>query len=249
MQAARLRIIFLVALIVALGLPGSHAKAAENVIHTFYAGGISVGFNVLDVSDLNDKLQESDVSDLLPITPVIGLYGYGLIRERALLGGTAYVYQQRGGGDDINATMYGWYGLVNAGYVAWESRSILLVPVLGVGWSSHYLQFTGDMEKLNVFDAEDRQGKRDLLVSQGAMLTKIGFDFYYLLPFHHRYFDFGAFPLGAHIGYLLPPLTSDWYDEKGDRYLKGGPDMDMNSFYLAISFGFGGGSLHTKAAP
>lgn len=225
------------------------AFAEENIIRTFYSCSLIAGFNVFDLNDLNDNLDKSGVEDFLPITPAVGLEAFGLVKERVLVGGNALFYQQNKIGNQVDASLYGWYGTVNAGYVALESKYYLLAPLVGIGWISNYLKITGDIEKIGFLSSEYKKGKNDLLLSQGGVVIKVGLDFYGLVPTHHRYFGFGAIPFGIHLGYMFLPIISEWYDEKTDLYLKDGPVIELQSVYLLFSVGFGAGSLHVKNVP
>jgi len=243
---------FSLMLIFLLGLSAS-AFAADEAIDFGGYGGFSLGLQYLNVSDLNEMIDDAGFTELSPWRPYIGIHGHGIIFERLLVGLRGGAMRSTGSGDGVDMSFHSGWGQLEFGYLLMNNRYGLFAPLIGIGGFGFTLDFDGPVHAMGLGEepVEDpRTGEvtnrgevlDDLKMSRGGAHSFIGLTYQYPFRFAGDEHGFAMFVTGATMGATLQMIDSRWMDEDGDA-ISGGPDLAFHSFYLVVEIAFGGGAI------
>ena len=216
---------FLAALLT-LAVPAGGDEPALRGTGALMLGGTSLGLN-----GLNASLTRTGRPALPSSFATLGGDGHLLV-GRLLLGGEGHSLIGRAvGAGNARASLRGFCGFFDLGYVVHAARALVVYPLFGVGAGAVTLSLDG--RAAPSFDASLAvRGERLRLQKSGFLLNfALGADRHFP-PFG------GRLLVGVRLGYILAPVRSDW--ELGGREIEGGPDADWTGPYLRVSIGWGG---------
>ena len=219
-------------------------------------GGVSLGVQYLDLSDLNDFLDPVGFDEVSSLRPTIGLSGHAMIFDRILLGGRGSVMRVTAEADDIDMAFTSGWGQVEAGYVMYQGTYGMVAPMIGLGGYGHSLHFEGDVWRMGYGDKPSETDNPriaeglDLEVldsfdmHKGGVHGFLGLTYLFPVRFPQDTPGFGVFVPSLTVGGTVDLLNDNWRDDDGD-HVKGGPDIPFNTFYCVLEIGFGGGTTNS----
>lgn len=199
------------------------------------SGFFALGGNAVDLSPLNNRLQQAGYPTFPSELFAVGGGGYGVVSGRLLIGGEGYglVAPSRGyQGRDVS--LGGGYGLFTLGYRFRAADGLRVYPQVGIGGGGLSLDI-GSTEE-GQFDDVLADPNRGATLEKGSMLVSLGAGLEY--RFRPSASD-GGFLVGLRVGYLLSPYDTDWTLD--EQRLSGGPDVALGGPFVRLIIGGGGG--------
>lgn len=200
-------------------------------------GFFQAGYIDLDLGDLNTSLAAAGLPELDGAVLTLGGAGYG-VRGRFLIGGEGHALL---GGDEttpdgsLDVSLGGGYGLFRVGYLALEHDHLDIYPTVGIGGGSLSVRIRE--RSVPTFDDVLADPRRSATLSTGMFLLDFGLGLNYRFVVRDDAEDeFGGILVGVQGGYTLAPGDTSWnLDELNS--VAGGPDTQIEGFYLRISIG------------
>lgn len=197
------------------------------------SGFFAIGGSVLDIRDLNRRLEVSGFPTFDRTVLTIGGGGYGVTGGNLMLGGEGY---GQIAGDEVHegrtVSLHGGYGLFNVGYMLEPTRRTRAYPMLGIGGGGIELRI-GPRPAETSFDDVLENPDRSSNLSRASFLFSVGGGFEYR-PSMRRH----GVILGIRGGYLFDHSTESW--ELDDYGVSSGPDASQAGPYLRFTIGAGG---------
>jgi hypothetical protein len=188
-----------------------------------------------DLSRLNHALGVGGVDPLIGMVDDWNFELAVVIPKSATFALAGDFWGERAGGS-LRTDLSGWDILLRYGVATLRSNLFQLFPSLGIGYASHSLQMTGDLNRLNL----DRLRKRETAdLQQQGMLLEAGL----------RLDLLSAWPSNTHgaflavqsltVGWQGVPVSSDWLLGTGRVSL---PHDLTNALFVRFNLGFGAGA-------
>jgi hypothetical protein len=123
-------------------VPLAAAAAGEEGYSASGGGGFLIGFQWLDLGDLNDELKANGYNSFDRSVVTYGGTGYGIIGERLMLGGEGHGFSQESSTSTYLERLDGGYGMFDVGYIVFSRWGLALFPTVGLGWGGVSLRIT-----------------------------------------------------------------------------------------------------------
>ncbi|MQA91757.1 MAG: hypothetical protein GEU90_16305 [Gemmatimonas sp.] len=199
-------------------------------------GAFEAGFMLLDLDDLNSALGSAGYSSLDdtfltlggPLSGTrskmfLGIEGHGLLTEEE---STADGSRQ--------VSLDGGYGLFRLGYLAYSDSGFDVIPAIGVGGGSVRLKIAELVAPSFDDILEDPGRSSTLRMDMFLVDASVGIDYRFVTSRERR--RAGGFLAGLRGGYVFAPWSTSW-DLEGIASVGGGPDANIQGFYLRASVG------------
>lgn len=207
---------------------------SKDVVEDEGDGYFAIGTYLIDLTPLNDRLDNAGYPTFASEMISIGGGGYGVV-NRILLGGEGHgLITADQGFNGRNVTVGGGYGLFTLGYLFRPHSSVRVFPQLGFGGGGLQLEI-GSQGSADQFDDILDDPTRSATIGKTSMLVSIGAGLEYEFSGPD---EESGLRLGLRAGYLLSPLNSDW--QLDEMTLSGGPDATMQGPFLRLTIGGGG---------
>ena len=226
-----------VALIVLAFISPTLLYSNEGAVKGGGGGGFMFGLNRFDLTKLSTKLEAKGFEALEKNSFSFGGGGYGIIREKILLGGEGHGSQQNIFSDTLKASIGAGYGFFDVGYVVFSKSSFKLFPMIGLGGGSINLNIT-ERGVTPTFDEILENPGREVNISTGGILLQLGVGMDYFLKLGEDEEGEGGLLFGIRAGYTYAPTKADWKME--DMDILGGPDAGVTGPYVHLVVGGGG---------
>ncbi|MBM4176006.1 MAG: hypothetical protein FJ213_07515 [Ignavibacteria bacterium] len=215
------------------------AFSQEETISKDDAGGrgfFMLGWSMMNLDELNTKLENRGYSKLSDNFISFGGIGYGMIGS-ILLGGHGNALS----GKEIVSGVYktsmsAAYGFFDLGYLLYSDGAINVYPLIGIGGGSMSLKIFEN--KILSFDEILDNPKRSVELSTGGFLINaaLGADYLFQLGEDER--GKGGIAVGIRAGYIFAPLKGDW--KMNEIEITGSPNLGITGPYIQFMIGGGG---------
>ena len=227
----------IVALIALASITPTSVYGDEETIESGGSGGFMFGLNWLNLTELSTKLEAKGFEPLKGNLFSTGGGGYGIIREKILLGGEGHGFQQDVFSDSLKASVGAGYGVFNIGYVVFSEKGFRLFPMIGLGGGSVNLKIVERGVTPTFDEILDNPGRETNISTSGILLQfAVGMDYFLKLGEDEK--GGGGLLFGVRVGYIYTPMKADWKME--DMDVLGGPDVRVTGPYVHFIIGGGG---------
>jgi len=227
----------------------SAQQSAENGEPTVGKGFFMVGWQQLDVDDLNDRLNGNGFPSFSPNMLTIGGGGWATFGSGLVIGGEGHglIGGKETTSDAIlRSQLAGGYGMLNVGYRAYAGERMDVTPLVGfgVGALSMEVRKRGSL----TFDDALADPLTGTSLSAGGFLFDVSAVAAVRVTGHADDGEgsAGGVSLGMRTGYAYSPADWDW--KHGDVDVPGGPGMGVRGFYVRLMIGGTGSGLVSSAA-
>lgn len=225
---------------------GCHAlsaqQSAENEEPTIGKGFIMVGWQQLDVDDLNDRMNQNGFPSFSPNLRSLGGGGWATLGNGLVVGGEGHGLtgaKETTSDATFRSQLTGGYGMLNVGYRAYVGERMDVTPLVGAGVGAVSMEVR-ERGSLTFDDA-----LADPL--NGTSLSARGFLFDVSTVATVRVTgqandgqgSAAGVSLGMRTGYAYSP--ADWNWKHGGVDVPGGPGMGVRGFYVRLMIGGTGG--------
>jgi hypothetical protein len=200
-------------------------------------GYMMIGGSLLDIDNLNTVLTEHGYWE--PSNRSITMGGGGhVILNKILIGGEGHsIIGDVVTSGDTKTSLFGGYGLLNIGYIAYATKRMHIYPLIGFGAGG--LTFTvldkhGSPSFADLMDEPDRS----VTLTTGSLLVSLSLGLDYLVAFEENQTGAGGFIFGFRAGYNISVSHSDW--KLDDVTVTDGPEIGFTGPYVRLCFGGGG---------
>lgn len=217
----------------------SNAVAQEQPKGSNEVGGggyFMFGWNLLDIEELNSKLENKGYSALSDNFISFGGGGHGII-NKLIIGGEGHglIGQEVTSGNYKSSLSVG-YGFFNLGYIIISAGNLKVYPLLGLGGGGMSLRI---IEKTPLsFDELLDNPKRMAELSTGGFLLNLSLGTDYLLNLESDAEGGGGLLVGLRFGYTFTPLKGDWKMDEVD--ISDAPQLGITGPYIRLIIGGGG---------
>ena len=193
-------------------------------------------------SDMNKLLDKKGFSTASPFGIQWGGVGFGIIKN-IIVGGEGYVFfvLPQPEAKDLKVSFGGALGTFNLGYVAYNTKSFILYPFIGIGAGSNSITVQERTGETIQFDEELLEGKKlkESRVSRGIFALSLGLGGDLLTLGKRTDEGFAGLILGFRLGYIFEPFGSKW--KIGNSEEKGIPSsFSLSRIFFNITIGGGG---------
>ena len=213
-------------------------ESAPEVKETGAMGYSIFGNSMIDIDNLNARLESNGYTKLSESYFCVGGGGHSIINKRWIIGGEAYSLL----GEDITSagfkgSTYTFQGFANIGYIILAKKGISVYPLLGLGGGAMTLTLS---EKAAAYSFDDvlTDPRRGTTLTAGGFLINLALGMDYYLKLGENAEGNGGFLFGVRAGYILAPSKSGW--AMFDNELSGAPEISMTGPFVRIIFGGGG---------
>ena len=203
------------------------------------------GSSIIDIKDLNAKLESKGFSSMSDNFFSVGGGGHAIINNKVIIGGEGHTLL----GDEVTSGNYQHsiimgYGFFNLGYIGYSTKYLRVYPLLGLGFGGMNLKIAEKVTSLSFDDVLDNPERRVELSTGGFLLNlAIGID--YLIKMEEEEEGRAGFVLGVRAGYTLSPFKSGCHMDEIE--ISGAPEMGMTGPYIRVMIGGGGiGTVMTR---
>ena len=197
-----------------------------------------LGSSMMDIGNLNAKLESNGYTRLSENYFCVGGGGHSIINKRWIIGGEAYsLLGEDVTSTDFRASTYIFQGFTDIGYIVLAKKGFSVYPLMGLGGGLMTLTFS-EKDASYSFDDVLNDPRRGTTLTAGGFLINLalGADYYFKLGENEE--GNGGFLLGVRAGYILAPFKSGW--GMFDNELSGAPEISMTGAFFRIILGGGG---------
>jgi hypothetical protein len=238
-QTRKTAVVFSV--IVAVLLSAAVSQGQEEAAEMKEEGGMGYsifGNSMIDVENLNAKLESNGYTKLSESYFCVGGGGHSIINKRWIIGGEAYSLL----GDDVTGANFKastiiFQGFASVGYIVFAKKGFSVYPLIGLGGGSMTLTFS-EKEATYSFDDVLIDPRRGTTLTAGGFLINLALGVDYYLKMGENKEGHGGFLFGVRAGYTLAPSKAGW--GMFDNELTGAPEISMTGPFVRIIFGGGG---------
>lgn len=197
-----------------------------------------------DISSLNSEMLVRGYPEISNSGISIGGGGHAVV-DRVIIGGEGSgILTKKSGNSNFSVDYSYGYGCFDLGYVVYNSKSIFVYPMLGIGGGGMTLSI---FEKtLPSFGDVLDNPKRGVVITTGGLLLNFSLGLDYLLKVEDSYESrnvekrgVGGFVVGIRTGYILSVVKSDW-SLPNEVVLSNSPQVGLDGFYIKVLIGFSG---------
>jgi hypothetical protein len=210
--------------------------SADDDTHTFGQGFFMIGWQQLDVDELNTRLEANGFPSLSENLLSLGGGGWA-VKNDFLIGGEGHGLigrEETTSDGEFMTRLSGGYGQLDLGYRVFASERLGVSPILGIGAGA------AAVDLVEVVD--DASRTFDDVLSDPLTRTRLTaagflFDLSVMLDVRiARNDDEGGFAFGTRVGYAYSPDGWDWQFNDGVE-ATGGPDVGIRGFYVRVMVG------------
>ncbi|MGB9772167.1 MAG: hypothetical protein ACPLX7_09395 [Candidatus Kapaibacteriota bacterium] len=197
------------------------------------------GIQILNISNLNSKLQDKNYPKLSSSFTSFGGGGHAFIANFVVGGEGHGLFGKDVTNDKYTLNMSAGYGIFDLGYVIISKAGFNLYPIVGIGGSGLSLKITE--RTIPTFDEILDNPKGHLELSSGSLLLHFAVGLDYIVSFGSDGDSRGGVLLGLRAGFTYTPVAGDW--EMGDVKIAGGPETGVTGAYIRLLVGGGGAAF------
>jgi hypothetical protein len=204
------------------------------------SGGFLLGVALIDLSSLNDRLEQNGYTRLSGPFTFMGGEGHGVMDSGFVVGvrGAAIFGPDGDGPGGMSTSMGGGFGMLDLGFALVRTRPALLTLTAGIGGYGMSLDIQDDQSAR--FDDVLADPRRGTSLGRGGLLVGLTLGFDGRVPVGEaEEGQQGFFTLGGRLGALYGPAFGDW-DLPGGGNASSGPGFGLTGGFAALVIGFGG---------
>lgn len=195
------------------------------------------GRSIIDIKDLNAKLESKGYSKISDNFFSVGGGGHSIINNRFIIGGEGHsLLGEKVTSGNYTNSIYIIYGFFNLGYIVYSIKDFRVYPLLGLGVGGMNLKITEKLTSLSIDDVLDVP-TRGVEISTGGFLLDLALGIDYLLKFGGDEKERGGMILGLRAGYTLSPFKGGW--QMDEIEISGAPEIGIKGPYIRLMIGGG----------
>jgi hypothetical protein len=195
------------------------------------------GRSIIDIKDLNAKLESKGYSEIPDNFFSVGGGGHGIINNRFIIGGEGHsLLGGKATSGNYTSSIYVIYGFFDLGYVVYSINDFRVYPLLGIGGGVMNLKITERLTSLSIDDVLDNP-LRGVEISTGGLLLDLALGMDYLLKFGGDEKGRGGMILGLRAGYTISPFKGSW--KMDEIEISGAPEIGITGPYIRLMLGGG----------
>lgn len=197
-----------------------------------------LGMSIIDIKDLNARLESKGYSEISDNFFSVGGGGHGIINNRLIIGGEGHALlgEEVTSGNYKNSITIG-YGFFNLGYVVYSIKDLRVYPLLGLGGGGMNFKIAEKVTSLSFDDVLDNP-KRSVELSTGGFLLNLAFGLDYLLKLAEDEKGKAGLILGLRAGYTFSPFKGGW--QMDEIEISDAPEIGITGPYIRLMIGGGG---------
>jgi len=205
-------------------------------------GYFMFGGSILDIKDLNSRLESKGYSKFSDNLFSLGGGGHGII-NRVIIGGEGHGLfggekESAISGETYKTSLAVGYGFFDIGYILYSKGDLNIYPFLGLGGGGISVKIAE--REAPSFDEVLDNPKRSANLSSGGFLLNLALGVDYLLKLAEDENGEGGLVFGLRMGYTFTPIKGDWQMDGID--VSGGPEVGITGPYIRFMIGGGGKS-------
>ncbi len=223
-------------------LCGTFVQGQEIASASSEKGGVGYsmfGRSILDLGDLNSKLENSGYPAMSENFFSVGGGGHAIIHNRWIIGGEGHtLLGEEATHENYMQSITGGYGFFDLGYILFSIKDLRVYPLLGLGGGGMNLKIREDITSISMDNILDNPGRGAELTTAG-FLFNLGGGIDYLFTFGKDDITRGGMFLGVRAGYTISAFKGKWMMDGIE--ISGAPEIGMKGPY--IRFLIGGGAI------
>lgn len=215
----------------------SHGQSLKGGVRQSGGGGyFMVGSSVIDIKELNSRLEAKQYSKLSDKFVSFGGGGHAIM-GRLIIGGEGHGLIGKGTATgDYKVSFNAGCGFFDLGYIVYSRRGLSLYPFLGIGGGGMSLKIVD--RQTPTFDEALENPRRGTELASGSMLLNLSIGADYLFNLGGEQDAEGGLLLGIRAGYTFAPIKGEWKTDEST--VSGGPEVGVEGPYLRLAIGGGG---------
>lgn len=198
-------------------------------------GYFMVGSSVIDIEELNSRLEAKQYSKLSDKFMSFGGGGHAIM-GRLIIGGEGHgLIGKETTTGEYKVSLNAGCGFFDLGYMVYSSRGLSLYPLLGIGGGGMSLKIAD--RQTPTFDEVLENPKRGTELVSGCFLLNLSFGADYLFNLGEGQGE-GGLLLGIRAGYTFALVKGEWKIDEAT--VAGGPEVGVEGPYLRLAVGGGG---------
>lgn len=222
-----------------LTISASQAQESSTKNHVY--GGVGyfmAGYTVVDLDNVNQSFKTAGYPELKNSAFSLGGGGH-FIFNNLIIGGEGHGVIGNTAENNLYKTAHSsGYGFFNLGYVAYNSPSFNIYPLVGFGGGGMTVYMFEKSNLTNSFDAILSDPGRETYITNGGFLMNFSLGADYFIAGEKSGSNTGGFMIGLKAGYILDISNKEW-DFNGQK-LSDGQNGSVAGPYIRIVIGGGG---------
>jgi hypothetical protein len=203
-------------------------------------GGFFLGALLLDLSSLNDRLEDNGYEKVPSVLTLIGGEGHAIFDSSFVVGarGGAILSPEGDGPGEFETRFNGGFGMLDLGFAFVQTQPVLVTLTGGIGGYGLNLEIS-DNQDID-FDEALENPRRSVSLGRGGLLVGATLGVDGRVPIGKvRHGKRSFLTLGARVGALYGPTFGQWGVSDGSE-ADGGPSLSLTGGFAAVVLGFGG---------
>jgi hypothetical protein len=197
------------------------------------------GRSIVDLGDLNSKLESSGYPSMSENFFSVGGGGHSIINNKWIVGGEGHtLLGEEATHEAYKQSLTGGYGFFDLGYILFSLKDLRLYPLLGLGGGGMNLRIKEDIASVSL-DNILEDPLRGVEITTGGFLMNLGGGIDYLFTFGKDEKARGGMFLGIRAGYTISTFKGKWTMDGVE--ISNAPETGLKGPY--IRFMIGGGAI------